>query len=156
MCKIYMRKTINHSDEQNQRRTEKGGEIFHVHAYEASILSGCQFSTCNQWNPCNPNCRGAKFITQNMSLQHEDYYGQIVLSHESLRKFLFLPPYCQKNLDRRYISEKQLLPQIISYQLFVKTPFCILFSFGMSLKTHLANMLFSSSCELFSFPLKMS
>lgn len=91
-----------------------------------------------------------------MSLQHEDYYGQIVLSHKSLRKFLFLPPYCQKNLDRRCISEKQLLPQIITYQVFVKTPFCILFFFGMSLTTHLANILFSSFCELFSFPLKMS
>lgn len=76
-----------------------------------------------------------------MSLQHEDYYGQIVLSHKSLRKFLFLPPYCQKNLDRRCISEKQLLPQIITYQVFVKTPFCILFFFGMSLTTHLANIL---------------
>lgn len=82
--------------------------------------------------------------------------GRLLLSHRSLRMFLFLPPNCQKNLDRKYIIERQLSPQIITYQVFVKTPFCILFFFGMALKTHLPNMLFSSSCELSSFPLKMS
>ena len=42
--------------------------------------------------------------------------GRLFLSHRSLRKFLFLPPNCKKNLDRRYISERQLSPQIITYQ----------------------------------------
>lgn len=60
--------------------------------------------------------------------------GRLFLSHRSLRKFLFLPPNCKKNLDRRYISERQLSPQIITYQVFVKMPSVSYFSLVWSLK----------------------